>query len=60
MLFGNLFSRRSRDSVPAKTAEVRAPATKLDASALDECVGGRAATEGIGCYMQSDQQRTYG
>jgi hypothetical protein len=27
----------------------------LDLEALDDCVGGRAETEGVGCYVHSDQ-----
>jgi hypothetical protein len=60
MVFRNPFSRKSGNPTQAKPEEAPPSVQRLDASALDACVGGRAATDGIGCYVQSEQHRAYG
>ena len=60
MRLRDLFSRKSGERAPTKSSDPSPDVRRLDLSALDECVGGRAATDGIGCYMQSEQHRTYG
>jgi hypothetical protein len=44
-----LFERKSR------AVELAAPQPpKLPLEALDQCVGGRLETEGVGCYVRTD------
>jgi hypothetical protein len=49
-----LFTRKNREAVaqPAEAAGVVVP-TELDLDALEDCVGGRAEADDVGCYAQS-------
>lgn len=57
MKLKDLFTRKR---VERSTAESVVPArvtvaAKLDLDLLDDCVGGRADGEGVGCYVRSTQ-----
>ncbi len=56
MNFRNLFSKKDR--TPSAAAERHpAPAARayeeLDMDSLDDCVGGRADSQDVSCYLQS-------
>jgi hypothetical protein len=55
MKLRRLFVRDSTDDAPADPIDAAAPSTQLDLDALDDCIGGRAETDGVGCYAHSTQ-----
>ena len=56
----SLFSRKSSQPAPrSEPTREHAPASRLDLDALDACVGGRAETDGVGCYARTVQQRVH-
>ena len=59
MNFRNPFSKKVKESNGDVRAQSRAPSLALSVDALDACVGGRASTEGVDCYMQSEQSRSH-
>jgi hypothetical protein len=53
MFLKNPFAKKATEVTNVKSTAPLAPSMKLDIEALDSCVGGRAETEGVGCYLRS-------
>jgi hypothetical protein len=59
MKLKDLFSKKVKEAVPAESVPSPASSANIDLDSLDECVGGQAETEGVGCYLHSTQSRVY-
>jgi hypothetical protein len=58
-LFKDLFTiKRGQTDPPAET-QSSAPHAALELDALDDCVGGRSETDGVGCYVHSTQSTAH-
>jgi hypothetical protein len=56
----SLFSRKPKTPIAERAPDTeRSPVGSLDLDALDACVGGRAETDGVGCYLRSEQPRVH-
>jgi hypothetical protein len=59
MKFKDLFTKKSTETATSEQAPPVASNAHLNLDALDDCVGGRAETEGVGCYALSTQPRLH-
>jgi hypothetical protein len=62
MKLKELFSKTPTQVASSESAQVNngsSASAKLDLDALDDCVGGRAETEGVGCYLNSTKPRLH-
>jgi hypothetical protein len=55
----NLFGRKATPAPVSLRPSAEISAKKLDADSLDDCVGGRTETNGVGCYLGTAQPRVH-
>lgn len=55
MKLKDLFMTKPQRTAQPDERQTIAPNTTLDLDALDDCVGGRAETDGVGCYVNFTQ-----
>jgi hypothetical protein len=60
MKLRDLFSRKPEvNTIAVEPAEIIGSTVKLDLDALDACVGGKADTDGVGCYVHSTRSNVH-
>jgi hypothetical protein len=55
----SLFERKPKGPSVPVVADGYAVQRRLDVDALDACVGGRTQTDGVDCYLHSEQPRDH-